>query len=145
MKSETDTEEFMGQIESDMRSYVTERRDAIHFDRLDSGDLIIYSDDGFAIVDSNGKVNGKGTIVEDVEFIVSRYLKTNKNSELNNNTNQRIQMIVTTQLLIGIGLIGIWVIRGLSFADMIILPITGFLFLIFSSITYTIQTKFDVE
>jgi len=106
--------------------------------------LIVYSDEGYAIVHPTGQVRGQGTVLRDVEPIVALSSMDNYDvpeppddwslpdpESVPQGTgefgNLMIQVVAGAQLVGGVALLGAWVLFGV---ETIVAPAMGLLFLL---------------
>lgn len=106
--------------------------------------LVVYSDEGYAIIHPSGQVQGRGTVLRDVKPIVALCSMDNYDvpeppedwslpdpESVPQGTgefgNLMIQVVAAAQLIGGIALIGAWILFGV---ETIVAPTMGLLFLV---------------
>ncbi|MFB6235718.1 MAG: hypothetical protein ABEH81_15880 [Halopenitus sp.] len=106
--------------------------------------LVVYSDEGYAIIHPTGQVRGQGTVLRDVEPIVALCSMDSYDvpeppndwslpdpESVQQGTgefgNLMIQVVAGAQLVGGIALIGAWILLGV---ETIVAPVMGLLFLV---------------
>lgn len=126
--------ELIDRVEEDLGNRIATREVFARLERHpgEAGDrLLAYSDEGYAIVNSDGSVEGHGTVLRDVEPTVAlcsmkEYdppeppadadLPDPEDVESGSGElgNTMLQVIAMTQLLAGIGLLGAWLLFDLQ-------------------------------
>ena len=141
--------ELVDRVEQDLRSRIATREVFARLER--EGDrLLAYSDEGYAIVNPDGSVEGHGTVLRDVEPTVALCsmesydpptppanpdLPDPEDVESGSGElgNTMLQVIAGTQLLAGIGLLVAWLLYDLqpnSAVDDVVAPAAGIGFLL---------------
>jgi hypothetical protein len=138
--------ELIDRVEKDLKNKIARRDIFGVFERetVDGVDrLLVYSDEGYAIVDPDGTVEGEGGVLRDLEPVValcsmdeyeiaeppeqyqlpSPEAVPEQTGELG---NLMVQVIAGMQLLGGLGLIGAWLLTDV---DTLVAPVIGGLFL----------------
>jgi hypothetical protein len=123
--------DLLDRIEADLRTRIA-RRDvfAVLERATDPERVIAYSDEGWAIVYPDGSVEGEGTVLRDVKPTIalcsmdsyeideppeSYELPSPEEIEAGTGEfgNNVLQVIAATQVLAGLGILGIWLFTGL--------------------------------
>lgn len=141
--------ELVDRVEQDLRNRIATREVFARLER--EGDrLLAYSDEGYAIVNSDGSVEGHGTVLRDVEPTVALCSMESyeppappENPELPDPSdvesgsgelgNTMLQAIAATQLLAGAGLLVAWLLFDLqpnTIAGDVVAPVAGIAFLL---------------
>lgn len=142
--------ELLDRVEADLLSRIAGREVFARIERVDDG-LLAYSDEGYAHVAPDGSVEGRGTVLRDVKPTVALCSMDDYDvpeppdgdplpdpatvpeggGELG---NWMLQAVAAAQLLVGLGLIGAYlVLSGLS---TIAAPVIGLLFVLFSLVLF---------
>lgn len=136
--------ELLGRVEDELKSRISRREVFAVFERLGDGRILAYSDEGFVIVHPDGRIEGQGTVLEDVKPTVAlcsmpEYEPPSppEDYELPDADavpegtgefgNWMIQAMAFTQLLAGVVLLGAWLL--LSSLSTLIAPAMGLFFL----------------
>jgi len=145
--------ELIDRVEQDLRNRIATREVFAKLERHtgEHGDrLLAYSDEGYAIVNPDGSVEGHGTVLRDVEPTVALCSIESyepptppENPELPDPEdvesgsgelgNTMLQVIAGTQLLVGVGLLVSWLLFDLQpnvAAGDVIAPVAGIGFLL---------------
>ncbi|EMA46165.1 DUF7319 domain-containing protein [Halococcus saccharolyticus] len=142
--------ELLDRVESDLLSRVADREVFARIERVDDG-LLAYSDEGYAHVAPDGSVEGRGTVLRDVKPTVALCSMDDYDvpkppdgdplpdpatvpeggGELG---NWMLQTVAAAQLLVGLGLIGAYLV--LSSVSTIAAPVLGLLFVVFSLLLF---------
>ncbi|WP_336002543.1 DUF7319 domain-containing protein [Halorientalis halophila] len=129
-------QELLDRVESDLKNRVVVRDVFARVERLRDGRVVAYSDEGYAMVEPDGSVEGFGTVLRDVKPVVAlcsmeeydvpempegdvlpRPTDVPEGSgELG---NLMLQIVGGMQILAGIGLLGAWVVAGLNIVAII--------------------------
>lgn len=64
-------EELLDRVEADLKYRVAIRDVFARVERLDDGRVVAYSDEGYATVEPDGSVEGRGTVLRDVKPVVA--------------------------------------------------------------------------
>jgi hypothetical protein len=120
--------DLLDRVEQDLKSRIQSREVFAVLERFEEGGeerLVAYSDEGYAIVSPDGSVEGQGTVVRDVKPTVAlcsmdsyevpdapEDVSLPSPAEVPEGTgqlgNNLLQLIAFAQILVGTGLIGIW-------------------------------------
>ena len=142
--------ELLDRVEADLLSRVENREVFARVERVDDG-LLAYSDEGYAHVAPDGSVEGRGTVLRDVKPTVALCSMDDYDvpdapedeplpdpaavpeggGELG---NWMLQAVAAAQLLVGLGLIGAYIV--LSGVRTIVAPVLGLLFVVFSLLLF---------
>jgi hypothetical protein len=145
-------EELIDRVETDLRERIARREVFAVLERFERGGeehLVAYADSGYAIVAPDGSVEGRGTVLRDVEPTVALCSMDSYEvaddppdvtlpdpAEVPEGTgqlgNNLLQVVAVAQLLTGVGLVAVWLFtdalpssRG---AVSLLPPIMGLLF-----------------
>lgn len=144
--------ELLDRVEADLLSRIADREVFARIERVDDG-LLAYSDEGYAHVAPDGGVEGQGTVLRDVKPSVALCSMDDYDvpeppdgdplpdpatvpeggGELGNRV---LQTVAAAQLLIGLGLIGAYLV--LSGVSTIVAPVLGLLFVVFSLLLFVL-------
>ncbi|MFA9517662.1 hypothetical protein ACERIT_10670 [Halopenitus sp. H-Gu1] len=136
---------LLDRLEAELKTRIARREIFGTFDRVtdDDGDrLVVYSDEGYAVVHANGDVRGRGTILRDVEPLVALCSMdsyevsdpptnwslpdpedvSGGSSELG---NLMMQIVAGVQLIAAVLLVGAWLVSDL---DTLVAPAMGIVF-----------------
>jgi len=120
--------ELLDRVEQDLKQRIQSREVFAVLERFEDGGeerLVAYSDEGYAIVAPDGSVEGQGTVVRDVKPTVALCSMDSYEvpeapddvslpspddvpegtGQLGNNL---LQLIASAQILVGLGLLGVW-------------------------------------
>ncbi|MEF8801180.1 MAG: hypothetical protein V5A38_09090 [Halolamina sp.] len=145
--------ELIDRIEKDLGTRIATREVFARLERHpgEEGDrLLAYSDEGYAIVNADGSVEGQGTVLRDVEPTVALCSMEDYDppeppanpdlpdpEDVESGTgelgNTMLQIIAVTQMLAGIGLLVAWLLYDLqpnSPAGDVVAPVAGLGFLV---------------
>jgi|AntDeeMetagen134_2_1112570.scaffolds.fasta_scaffold01813_7 hypothetical protein len=142
--------ELLDRVEADLLSRVADREVFARIERVEDG-LLAYSDEGYAHVAPDGSVEGRGTVLRDVKPTIALCSMDEYDvpeppegdplpdpatvpeggGELG---NWMLQAVAAAQLLVGLGLIGAWIV--LSGLSTIVAPVLGLLFVLFSLVLF---------
>ncbi len=140
-------DELLDRAENELKSRIARREVFGILERVREDGrerVLVYSDEGYAIVDPSGEVTGRGTVLRDVEPIVALAAMEEYDvpeppddwSLPHPDTvpqgsgefgNLMIQAIAAIQLLAGVALLGSWLFLGV---ETIVAPAVGLLFLL---------------
>ncbi|MFB6220432.1 MAG: hypothetical protein ABEH90_03250 [Halolamina sp.] len=144
---------LIDRVEQDLRSRIATREVFARLERHPGADgdrLLAYSDEGYAIVNPDGSVEGHGTVLRDVEPTVALCSMESydpptppENPDLPDPEdvesgsgelgNTMLQVIAATQMLAGLGLLVAWLLFDLqpnSSAGDVVAPVAGLAFLL---------------
>jgi hypothetical protein len=128
-------DELLDRVEADLKRRVLDRDVFARIERID-GQVLAYSDEGYAAVAPDGSVEGRGTVLRDVkpsvalcsmdsyeapempdgELLPEPQEVPEGSGELG---NLMLQVIGGFQLLAGVGLIGAWLLTDLNIIGLI--------------------------
>jgi len=128
-------DELLERVEADLKRRVLDRDVFARIERID-GQVLAYSDEGYAAVAPDGSVEGRGTVLRDVkpsvalcsmdsyeapempdgELLPEPQEVPEGSGELG---NLMLQVIGGIQLLAGVGLIGAWILTDLNIVGLI--------------------------
>ena len=134
-------EELIDRVVADLKGRIASREIFAVLER-EGDQLLVYSDEGYAVVSPDGTVTGRGGVRRDVEPLVAMcsmdeyevpdppedYQLPSPESvaeQTGEFGNLMVQIIAGMQLLCGVGLIGAWLVTDLS---TIVAPVVGGLF-----------------
>lgn len=140
-------EELLDRVADELKSRIATRDVFGVLERVEEdGDprIVVYSDEGYAIIHPTGQVRGQGTVLRDVEPIVALCSMDSYDvpeppddwslpdpESVQQGTgefgNLMIQVVAGAQLVGGIALIGAWILLGV---ETIVAPTMGLLFLV---------------
>jgi len=142
--------ELLERVEADLLHRVENREVFARVERVEDG-LLAYSDEGYAHVAPGGSVEGRGTVLRDVKPSVALCSMDDYDvpeppegeplpdpaavpeggGELG---NWMLQAVAAAQLLVGLGLIGAYIL--LPGVETIVAPVLGLLFVLFSLLLF---------
>jgi len=122
--------ELLDRVEQDLKSRIQRREVFAVLERVEEDGeerLVAYSDEGYAIVSPDGSVEGQGTVVRDVKPTVALCsmdsyevpeapdeVSLPSPQEVPEGTgqlgNNLLQLIAAAQMLVGLGLLGVWLL-----------------------------------
>ncbi len=123
-------EELLDRVEKDLRNRIARREVFAVLERADEPDRVVaYSDEGWAIVYPDGSVEGEGTVLRDVKPTIAlcsmdsyeieeppEAYELPSPAEVEAGTgqfgNNLLQIIAATQIVAGLGILGIWLFTG---------------------------------
>ena len=134
-------EELIDRVAADLKGRIASREVFAVLER-EGDQLLVYSDEGYAVVSPDGTVEGRGGVRRDVEPVVAMcsmedyevpdapedYQLPSPESvaeQTGEFGNLMIQIIAGGQLLAGLGLLGAWLVTDVS---TIVAPVVGGLF-----------------
>ena len=157
-------EELLDRVEADLKYRVLIRDVFARVERLRDGNLVAYSDQGYALVQPDGSVEGFGTVVRDVKPVVALCSMDDYDApdmpegealpdpaEVPEGTgelgNRVLQVIAGVQVLAGVGLLLAWLgfvtgllssPRGGQDVNLTLLVIAGIGFLIIGLVLFMV-------
>ena len=157
-------EELLDRVEADLKYRVAIRDVFARVERLRDGNLVAYSDQGYALVQPDGSVEGFGTVVRDVKPVVALCSMDDYDApdmpdgevlpdpaEVPEGTgelgNRVLQVIAGVQVLAGVGLLLAWLgfVTGLLSAprggqdvNLTLLVVAGIGFLIIGLVLFMV-------
>lgn len=116
---------LLERVEAELKTRISRREVFAVFERLGDGRILAYSDEGYVIVQPDGSVEGRGTVLEDVKPTVAlcsmpeyeppsppENYELPEPEEVSEGSgefgNWMIQAMAFTQLIAGVVLIGAW-------------------------------------
>lgn len=140
-------DELLDRVADELKSRIATRDVFGVLERVEEGGeprVVVYSDEGYAIVHPTGQVRGQGTVLRDVEPIVALCSMDSYDvpeppddwslpdpESVPQGTgefgNLMLQVVAGAQLVGGVALVGAWVLLGV---DTIVAPTMGLLFLV---------------
>jgi len=146
-------DELLDRVETDLKRRIASREVFAVLERVEmEGEprLVAYSDEGYAIVSPDGSVEGQGTVLRDVKPTVALCSMDSYDvpegpedvslpdpadvpegtGQLGNNL---LQLVAASQLVAGVGLIGVWMFTDAiptpgGYVDLVA-PLMGFIFI----------------
>jgi len=157
-------EELLDRVEADLKYRVAIRDVFARVERLRDGNLVAYSDQGYALVQPDGSVEGFGTVVRDVKPVVALCSMDDYDApdmpegevlpdpaEVPEGTgelgNRVLQVIAGVQVLAGVGLLLAWLgfvtgllssPRGGQDVNLTLLVVAGIGFLIIGLVLFMV-------
>ncbi|WP_280537071.1 hypothetical protein [Halopenitus sp. POP-27] len=139
--------ELLDRVEAELKNRIASRDVFATFERdvVDGSErLVVYSDEGYAVVSESGDVRGRGTVLRDLEPIVALCSMDDYDvpeppanwalpdpedvSEGSNELgNLMMQVVAGVQLVAGFALLGAWIFAGV---ETLVAPALGVLFLL---------------
>ncbi|SDY30183.1 DUF7319 domain-containing protein [Halopenitus persicus] len=139
--------ELLDRVERELKNRIASRDVFATFERerLDgTASLVVYSDEGYAVVSESGDVRGRGTVLRDVEPIVALCSMEEYDvpeppenwalpdpEDVTEGTNEignlMMQVVAGIQLIAGAALFGAWIFAGV---ETLVAPAMGVLFLL---------------
>ncbi|SEH39970.1 hypothetical protein SAMN05192561_101574 [Halopenitus malekzadehii] len=139
--------ELLDRVEAELKNRIASRDVFATFERdvADGSErLVVYSDEGYAVVSESGDVRGRGTVLRDLEPIVALCSMDDYDvpeppanwalpdpedvSEGSNELgNLMMQVVAGVQLVAGFALFGAWIFAGV---ETLVAPALGVLFLL---------------
>ncbi|WP_096390923.1 DUF7319 domain-containing protein [Halopenitus persicus] len=139
--------ELLDRVERELKNRIASRDVFATFERerLDGvASLVVYSDEGYAVVSESGDVRGQGTVLRDVEPIVALCSMEAYDvpeppenwalpdpDDVTEGTNEignlMMQIVAGIQLIAGAALFGAWIFAGV---ETLVAPAMGILFLL---------------
>ncbi|WP_430504531.1 DUF7319 domain-containing protein [Haloparvum sp. PAK95] len=140
-------EELLDRVADELKSRIATRDVFGVLERVEEDGeprVVVYSDEGYAIVHPTGQVRGQGTVLRDVEPIVALCSMDSYDvpeppddwslpdpESVPQGTgefgNLMLQVVAGAQLVGGVALIGAWILLGV---ETIVAPVMGLLFLV---------------
>jgi len=139
--------ELLDRVEADLKNRVARRDVFARIERIADDRLVAYSDEGYAVVEADGSVEGMGTVLRDVkptvalasmesydvpdppsgELLPDPMDVPEESGELG---NRMLQVVAVVQLFVGVGLIGGALLGGFAEAGIVaVIAGLGFLFI----------------
>ncbi|SNR62381.1 DUF7319 domain-containing protein [Halorubrum vacuolatum] len=140
-------DELLDRAEDELKSRIARREVFGILERVEEDgveQLLVYSDEGYAIITPDGEVTGRGTVMRDVEPVVA--LAAMEEYEVPEPPddwslpdpetvpqgsgefgNLMIQIVAALQVIAGVALLGAWIVLDV---DTIVAPAVGILFLL---------------